>query len=448
MPHVRLVKVTLLSSPTRWSKAGSWTRAWCRGHSSRPLARSVRPPVDQGWSWWAWHIAGGQSQPTAVHPPSRRPRATRWALVNRRWSQADVEHLGGTAEDRGDDAGLAGPAPRLADADRFAGVEPGPADAGGQCFVGEVDHHLGVDPAHRGQDVGREHLEELAERLSESLRRGPPGLERAGSVLRGDVLGGGQGEQRTLEHGGLRLGERGAQEHRSLPVAGQGQAALLGGLTLGGLDRAALVLLADCRREAGQDPLAEDAQRSRIVIGAIVDENLLGLRDQVGREVLGQVVEGADDDDHLVDVGRAALQCGAHPVPPLVQGSGERYPSERAGAGLPRGLGPPSAGRGGTGRVLDVHRLGMRGVPQLEGGDLRSQGGQLDQGLACHHGVDCEGRTFLQGGHLGAQVAHHLGDGASRSSRCRGGHGPIQAATTDSPSPFCLVRRACDITVR
>ncbi len=41
----------------------------------------VSPPVLNGWSWWAWHIPGGQSQPSAVQPPCSMARAIRWGSV-------------------------------------------------------------------------------------------------------------------------------------------------------------------------------------------------------------------------------------------------------------------------------------------------------------------------------------------------------------------------------
>ncbi len=81
------------------------------------------PPSVQRVQWWAWHIQGGQSQPSATQPPSRRLMAVVWALVKNRLGPAEVEDLGVAAEDDGDDPGGARQPSGCGGGDVFAGVE-------------------------------------------------------------------------------------------------------------------------------------------------------------------------------------------------------------------------------------------------------------------------------------------------------------------------------------
>ena len=130
--------------------------------------RSVLPPWLQGVSWWAWHIAGGRSQPdggAAVVAESHREAL---GLGVQSASAAEVEGLGPAAQDGGDDPGGAGEAAGLGGGEVAAGVQgadPGGLEVGEELFEGHGDHDGGAAATGLGQGLAGDGLDELAERL-------------------------------------------------------------------------------------------------------------------------------------------------------------------------------------------------------------------------------------------------------------------------------------------
>ena len=150
-------------------------RRWWWPQRSRPCAMSVLPPWDQGMSWCAWQRAGGRSQSWAVQPASRMAIAMRWAAVWKRRLRPMSRTSDLPPRTAGMMPGRAGEPAGLGRTDLTAGVEgahAGSVEVGAELLEGHRDHDGGRAAAGLGQGLGRDGLQELAEREAVAHRRG------------------------------------------------------------------------------------------------------------------------------------------------------------------------------------------------------------------------------------------------------------------------------------
>ena len=134
---------------------------------------------------------------------------------------AEVEDLGPPAEDGGDDPGLTGDPAGEGGGDLFAGVELGCLQPADQGLVVHEDHDGGVEAPDLGSLLGRVALDELGDSACPIRSAvGLPFAERAGG---GAVLGGGEREERLLEHGAVEGGEGEPAMDLAVPVGDHGQ---------------------------------------------------------------------------------------------------------------------------------------------------------------------------------------------------------------------------------
>src|SRR6478752_9624224 len=128
---------------------------------------------------------------------------------------ADVEDLGDSVEDDGDDPAGAREAPGEPGADAFAGVEdPGLVESPGEGVEVDLDDDGGVGAADLREALGGDAFDELGERTAQPLRPRPPLHTR--TLGRSDVFGCGDREQHLLQH--RRLQGRQREPAVDLPV--------------------------------------------------------------------------------------------------------------------------------------------------------------------------------------------------------------------------------------
>ena len=181
--YVRRWKLTLPPGSRRVSYFGSWTRRWWWGQSRRPVSTLVWPPWDHGWSWWAWHMPGGVSQPFGGAAAVADAHRDAHGFGVQAAFAAGVEDLALAAEDDRDDAGGAGQSAGLGCGDAAAGVEgadPGFVEVGEELFEGHRDHDGGRAAAGPGELVGGVGLDQLGEGDPVADRGGQVGVDAGG----------------------------------------------------------------------------------------------------------------------------------------------------------------------------------------------------------------------------------------------------------------------------
>ena len=296
-------------------------------------------------------MPGGQSQPSAVQPPSRGGHRDPLGSGVEPAGAAEVEDLGLAAEDGGDDPGLAGEPSGWPGADAVAGVEDRGLQSARSACRGHGDHDGGVDAAGLREPVGGVALDELGRTPARAVGAGRRSPRRLGG---GPVLGGGDGEQRSSSASppcsGGRVNRpwpcRGRRRHR--------QPGRLRGLSASSFSsRLGFVGVGLVGGDDLEDPPAEDpagpwrrGRRRR-------DQVLLGLDDQVGVEVVGQVVQPR----------RMAWACSRFPAACARPGgswvSSRSRPGHRCAApGLPGGVRQPvrRTGRAGLAGQVESRR--------------------------------------------------------------------------------------------
>jgi hypothetical protein len=127
-----------------------------------------------------------------------------------------------------------------------------------------------------------------------------------------------------------------------------------------------------------EESVAEVAQSEGVEVRGLADQVPFGLLDQVGVEVVGEVLDGADDHPSLVDQqvpggerlvdGRVVFEAG-----------GQLGLAVCLGAGHPGRMGPPVRHRGGPDLLGHPHGPGMARDPGFELGHPGTGAGELGQ---------------------------------------------------------------------
>ena len=181
-----------------------------------------------------------------------------------------------------------------------------------------------------------------------------------------------------------------------------------------------------------EESFAQDAQGLRVVGLGFGEEELLARGDDRGVDVVGECLDGGDDDAGLVGEHVTGSEGGAEGSVLAVQGRGELDLAVGLGLGLAGLVRPPHGGGGGAGLIADGGGVGVGGDAELELGEAGGEAGELDQGGGCL------GVGHRPGGLVGELVEAGVDVGSGdrdRVARCGGGgaaaHGSTQAPATD-----------------
>ncbi len=226
----------------------SWMRRWWCPHSNRPFSTLVAPPSLKAMSWWAWHIAAGTSQSSAVQPRSRTPMAMRMGSV---WKRHLVP-ASSTTDFPPRTTGMIparqarrGPA-RQRCGRRCPGCTPRRVELVHQLFESHRHHDRGADTARAGQPVGVDGFDDLGERDALAHGLGQVGIDAtaAGGVVTHRV---GQGLDRLAQHRRMQGGDTELPVRDTLVVLPHREGGLAGRLGFLGLELLALVGLSQPR---------------------------------------------------------------------------------------------------------------------------------------------------------------------------------------------------------
>nr|WP_214059689.1 hypothetical protein [Nocardioides aquaticus] len=249
-------------------------------------------------------------------------------------------------------------------------------------------------------------LDQLAERLTQLLRRGPaldpfpllPGLSVGGAV---DVAGGSEAVEELLQHLGLDLGDGEPTVRGAVAVEGQGEPPLLRRLRLSGFETFAVDLLTDLGCDQGQDVRPQLPQLGGIELDGVGDERLLGLVEQLLVEVVGEVLQRVHDHADLVRIHDTGGEGVTDLRPPGLECGGE--PDLSGGHVLlrPGGVRSPDAGGGAAGLSADLDLLGVGEDGVLVGSQAGLELGQGHDRVAGGRGVQREQGPLRQRRHRG-----------------------------------------------
>nr|WP_278249482.1 hypothetical protein [Nocardioides sp. IC4_145] len=244
-------------------------------------------------------------------------------------------------------------------------------------------------------------------------------------------FGGGEREQRLLEHLAVQGGDGELAPVAALPVRAHREPGGGACFALFAFQGSGVAFFADLGCDDGEHVLSQDRQRLGVEVECLVQEVLLGA---LGDGRVGQVVREPVDalGDHLrvVDADRALGErsrggCVA------VEGLRQPHPALGCGSVLPGLVAPPGRRVGRAGLVPDRSAVGFCCELELEGLDLRPQTGDLQERLG-DLGVRHLPQLLTAGG---GGLLPGLRDRAAHRVRAVSGvlgHGSTQAATTDS----------------
>ena len=136
-----------------------------------------------------------------------------------------------------------------------------------------------------------------------------------------------------------------------------------------------------------EEALAEVAQSDGVEVCGLGHEVAFGLCREVGVEVVGEVLDGADDHPGLVDQQVPGSQRVSHRGVPVGEAGGQLGLAVGLAAGHPGLVGPPDRHRGGPDLLGDPHGPGVRSEAGFELGQPGPGAGEPDQHLSGLRGV-------------------------------------------------------------
>ena len=255
---------------------------------------------------------------------------------------------------------------------------------------------------------------------------------------RGPMLGPSMGQHRFVQHVPVQLGQLAAEPHLPVPVTTPPQPGRRGSVALFLVQQLRLVRLPDLGGHHVQDPLPQDPQRLRVVLGGVPEQRHLRLRADLRVQAIGQRVDRGDDHLRLVHQHLTIGEC----QPDRLMGLGGQRGSElrdpmRVRAGLLRLVCPPVRRRRGAGLGFHLDGLAVGDDPRLELGVLGAHRGQVLHERGGGRGVHRPGRHVANVFEEIADPSNHVLDRVCPIDRgCGAGHGSIFAPTTDSPKPL------------
>ena len=292
---------------------------------------------------------------------------------------------------------------------------------------------VALSPPASGSRSAGVALDVLDERLPQPGRRGPLGDRRV-ALDRGEVLGCGQGEDGLLEHGSHGGGQREPAAGPAVAVVDHRQRRRLVGLRFLLGEERGLVGVGGLGVDDLQQPPAENPQCLGVVVLGLGEQERLRLGAGAGVDLLGQRIDGLDDDRGLVRQQTTARQGSPDRLVLLGgQGLGELGPAGRLGAGHAGLAGPPHRRRRRPRLIFDVAGLGLCRHGRLRPAQAGAQPGQHGQGRTQLVVAHRPRRDVAQLAELGLDPGERHHDRVSRSGwGARVGHRSIAAATTDT----------------
>ena len=231
----------------------------------------------------------------------------------------------------------------------FAGVEVRGLQSAEEGVEGHQDHDGGVEAAGLRERLGGVAVDELGERLAEPLGGRLPLAERSLWLAR--CLGAANASRTFLSVAPVRVSRVNRPWTLPWPSSYMVSRVAACGVRVPPFEELGLVGV------GGSGATTSRIRRPRTLQGCascscgLVDQVRLGLGDQLGVEVVGELVEGAEDDLGLVDP-----EAGRPPARPG-SGRGPRRPwarphhPVRGRSGGPGAVGVPVRGRGGAASV-------------------------------------------------------------------------------------------------
>ena len=234
-----------------------------------------------------------------------------------------IKHLGGTAEDRGDDLGGAGQTSGFGGGDRLAADKPGRGELIEEVLQRDRDHQCGgIAPVHR--KPARVHdLEQRAERNTElAMGRNPVGLP---TTLMAVVAGRGEGLEVGAQPNRGRVGKACLDLRRPVTQAPHRQAGPFPCPAFLGIELAGFLQLVDLGRDNLEDPATQYTQLTGTVVQRLGHEVRLCLVEDLRCDPLTrQSVQRMSDDNRLLHIELPGGQRCAHQLPSPVQRLGQR----------------------------------------------------------------------------------------------------------------------------